>query len=95
MMLVSLTHTNILPGFNLSKLIKKIFLYLWKDGRNYSGRQEIKNIYQLSTCFYYAKRFYNEYKKEPSFVWKKFAFFVKRNAIDLDDPIDLISEIYE
>tara|TARA_A100001011_G_C14210029_1_gene799467 strand:- start:102 stop:806 length:705 start_codon:yes stop_codon:yes gene_type:complete len=91
-MLVSTTKTNHLPGFNIVKVLKNGTFKL-EGGRNkkLSRRQQVKNIQNLSTCFYYANKDYvNKCKQNPLFTGKKYAYLIdKKNAIDIDDKLDL------
>jgi CMP-N-acetylneuraminic acid synthetase len=91
-MLVSVTKTNHLPGFNIVKVLKDgTFKLTGNRRKKIFRRQQAKNIYNLSTCFYYANRNYiNKCKNNPLLTGKKYAFVVdKKNAIDIDDNLDL------
>jgi len=91
-MLVSTTKTNHFPGFNIVKTYKEgIFKLTDSNKKKNSRRQQVKNIYNLSTCFYYANGDYiNKCKLNPLFTGRKYAYLVdKKNAIDIDDKLDL------
>tara|TARA_B100000579_G_C22837698_1_gene859736 strand:+ start:1171 stop:1872 length:702 start_codon:yes stop_codon:yes gene_type:complete len=90
-MLVSTTKTNHLPGFNMVKIYKNGIFKLIGGNKKNSRRQQVRNIYNLSTCFYYASGNYiKRCKKNPLFTGSKYAYLVdKKNAIDIDDKLDL------
>ena len=91
-MLVSATNTNHLPGFNIVKVLKDgTFKLEGRAKKKLFRRQQVKNVHNLSTCFYYANRNYiNRCKKNPLLTGKKYAYLVdKKNAIDIDDELDL------
>ena len=91
-MLVSTTKTNHLPGFNIVKVLKDgTFKLEGGTKKKIFRRQQVKNVHNLSTCFYYANRDYiNKCKINPLFTGKKYAYLVdKKNAIDIDDKLDL------
>ena len=91
-MLVSTSKTNHLPGFNIVKVLKNGTFKLEGGTKNkLYRRQQVKNIYNLSTCFYYANRNYiNKCKQNPLFAGRKYAYLIdKKNAIDIDDKLDL------
>ena len=76
-MLVSTTKTNHLPGFNMVKTYKNgIFKLIGGSKKKKSRRQQVKNIYNLSTCFYYANGDYiNKCKQESIICWKEVCLF--------------------
>lgn len=91
-MLVSTTKTNHLPGFNIVRVLKDgTFQLEGGSKKKPTRRQQVKNIYNLSTCFYHANGDYiNKCKQNPLFTGKKYAYFIdKKNAIDIDDKLDL------
>lgn len=91
-MLVSTTNTNHFPGFNIVKVLKDgTFKLEGGAKKKLFRRQQVKNVYNLSTCFYYANRDYiTKCKINPLLTGKKYAYLVdKKNAIDIDDELDL------
>ena len=88
-LLISITKTNHYPGFNMVNKNKKKIVKILKGEKNIYQRQKIKNIFNISTCFYITTPQYIRKCRKNLFKGKIYGYEVdKYSAIDIDTIYD-------
>tara|TARA_B100001971_G_C18178163_1_gene531132 strand:- start:281 stop:1009 length:729 start_codon:yes stop_codon:yes gene_type:complete len=94
--LISITKTNHFPAFNMVKQNNKKFVRILDNEKKINNRQQIKNIFNISTSFYITTRKHLFSNSKANIFNNKTAGFMvpKINSIDIDDHDDwTISEL--
>ncbi len=88
-MLVAIYKPNHYPSFNIVKKLGKNNIKIYENSPKTTNRQKVNNVFNISTCFYIAKRDYILKTKNLFSGTIKGIEINEENAFDLDTKFQL------
>ena len=88
-MVIAVYRPNHFPSFNIVKKMKKNIIKIYDDSNKVTNRQKVNNVFNISTCFYIAKRDYIMKTKNLLSGNVKAIEVDEESAFDLDTKFQL------